>query len=295
MIKLHNSRLKVEIAEPGTVYNRSRFDWTGIITQVTLDCEHTFCTNESEEVGVGCGGIGLSNEFGIDMPIGYKDAKIGEEFPKLGIGLLKKRDNGEYLFYKDYEVRPFPVSINKCEDSIKYIIHPLSCRGYEVRQEKTISIVNNTICIDYLIENVGTKPIHTNEYCHNFFRMNENTIGPEYRLKLPYEFKNEEEILSIKHQRPAKDLIVRQTEVEWSKVPEDTFYFSQDSVLEMNQCDYWELIHKPSGRIIREYNNYQISRFALWGMKHVVSPEVFVDIKLNPGEIQVWKRAYEFI
>lgn len=34
--RLSNGILTVDIAEPGT-YNRTRFDWTGFITQVTLE------------------------------------------------------------------------------------------------------------------------------------------------------------------------------------------------------------------------------------------------------------------
>jgi hypothetical protein len=33
---LSNDRLRVEIADLGTVYQGPRFDWTGFITQVTL-------------------------------------------------------------------------------------------------------------------------------------------------------------------------------------------------------------------------------------------------------------------
>ena len=36
-IVLTGDRLKVEIARPGEFYNGTRFDWSGHITQVTLD------------------------------------------------------------------------------------------------------------------------------------------------------------------------------------------------------------------------------------------------------------------
>jgi hypothetical protein len=108
VIVIQSDRLKVEIAEPGGVYQGTRFDWTGFITQVTLDGKHTFCVPESYQPGHGTGGIGLCNEFGNEKPIAYDDAQPGETFPKLGIGLLAQR-HCQLSFHLPYEiVQRFP-------------------------------------------------------------------------------------------------------------------------------------------------------------------------------------------
>jgi len=80
-INLENGRLNVEIARPGSVYNGSRFDWTAFITKIVLDNKYSFCAPESEIPGQGSGGFGLCNEFGINTPIGYDEAKPQEKFP----------------------------------------------------------------------------------------------------------------------------------------------------------------------------------------------------------------------
>jgi hypothetical protein len=88
----------VEIAHPGE-YAGSRFDWTAFIRQVTLKQGlHTFCTAESLVSGKGTGGIGLCNEFGNDLPVGYDEAPSGSKYPKIGVGLLTRRDSGRYDF-----------------------------------------------------------------------------------------------------------------------------------------------------------------------------------------------------
>jgi len=99
MYVLENDRLKVDIAAPGEVYSGSRFDWTGFITQITLDHAVTFCVPERLEKGVGTGGVGLSNEFGIDQPLGYDEVKVGQQFPKIGVGLLTKASESDYDFF----------------------------------------------------------------------------------------------------------------------------------------------------------------------------------------------------
>ena len=102
-ILIASDRLQVEIAEPQTIYCSSRFDWTGFITQVTLDKERTFCVPEAID-GTGTGGHGLCNEFGITRPIGFDDAAPGETFPKIGVGLLRRPDAEAYSFGRDYEI-----------------------------------------------------------------------------------------------------------------------------------------------------------------------------------------------
>ena len=67
LLKLANHRLQVEIAEPGEVYHGSRFDWTGFITQVTLDGEHTYCVPESLVPGQGSDGCPFSHD-GSEYP-----------------------------------------------------------------------------------------------------------------------------------------------------------------------------------------------------------------------------------
>jgi hypothetical protein len=46
---------------------------------------------------------------------------------------------------------------------------------------------------------------------------------------------------------------------------------------------------------VREYDDFTPARVALWGTKHVASPEVYIDIDLEPGQSQTWTRRYEFL
>lgn len=114
-IVLSNERLSVEISYPGEKYNGSRFDWCGFITQVTLDGKHTFCVKESLDSRKGSGGCGLCGEFGIREPVGFDETPVGEYFPKIGVGLLKRPDMEDYDFFRKYEVKPldFNVTNNK--------------------------------------------------------------------------------------------------------------------------------------------------------------------------------------
>jgi hypothetical protein len=56
----------------------------------------------------------------------------------------------------------------------------------------------------------------------------------------------------------------------------------------------WTLTHVPSGHGLSESGDFSCRRLVIWGTDHVVSPEVYVQIDLAPGETFKWKRSYHF-
>jgi hypothetical protein len=315
-VLLRSDRLTVEIAWPGTAYAGTRFDWTGFITQVTLDGEHTFCVPESLQPGQGSGGIGLCNEFGIERPIGYDDAQVGEPFPKLGIGLLTRADKGRYNFFRPYEIaQPFPIDVQAVAGAVTFVVEPVDCRGYAARLEKTVSVQGHTLTIAYRLENVGSRPIVTHEYCHNFCGIDSHPLGPDYRLRVPYEIAFEDmsermtmmlprvlrllpraiqvRLVRARLKRMGSIVATEGQELWLSSTPERPFYRRLIGFAESESAQ-WELVHVPSGVGVREFDDFLPSRVALWGTAHVISAEVFVDIDLPPGETLAWTRRYEF-
>ncbi|RSK26080.1 hypothetical protein EJF36_03875 [Bacillus sp. HMF5848] len=284
MYYLENNRLKVEIQEPGSFYKGPRFDWTGFITQITLDGNINYCVPERLEEGKGTGGLGLCNEFGIDLPIGYDETEVDEMFPKIGVGLLKKDEDDVYDFFRNYEVLPLEFKIAKEANSITFETTNYSPMGYGYHLFKEVAIVDNRLIINYQLKNVGKHPIHTNEYSHNFIGINNQLIGEHYQLKMPRMKKMDIEVGSISKS---------EDRLTWSATPDEDFYAHID--WDVNNGTYnWDVFHDKIGAGVREISEFQPSKIALWGTTHVVCPEVFIDIKLNPNEIKSWKRVYEF-
>ncbi|HEX8833628.1 MAG TPA: hypothetical protein VF719_05480 [Abditibacteriaceae bacterium] len=291
-MNLNNNRLSVEIAEPGSIYNRTRFDWTGFITQVTLDGRHTFCSRESNRVGKGTGGIGMCNEFGIFGPIGFDDARPGESFVKPGVGLLVRPDEEEYEFVRAYDFTPFEITTSCNSDEANFVVQPLPCRGYALRLQKTVRLQKNELHIEYALENVGERRLQVQEYNHNFLAINNAPIGPDYEITTP---------VTLSGARIPAVLKVDKLQVSLRKTPGRSFYCRATKALpgradtEQNTMQpIWSLIHRPSGLVVQEHGDYQLDMFALWGDSHVVSPEAFVNIDVLPGETQRWTRCYKF-
>ncbi len=287
---LRGNRLAVEVAAPGSVYAGTRFDWTGFVTQVTLDDRHTFCMPESLVAGQGSGGIGLCGEFGIDRPIGYDDILPGQAFPKLGIGLLRRPDAEPYNFFRPYEiVQTFPIQIEVSGSEVRFVVEPLDCDGYAARLIKTLRIDENQLEVNYWLENVGRRDIQTNEYCHNFVGLNGRTVGPDYRLC----FLNPVELELLPHMPPQPILSVSGRELVLADVPQRPFYCRLRG-LAQSELPQWELVHRLDGVGLCEQDDFVPARVAVWGVAHVISAEVFVDIHLRPGQAQTWTRRYTF-
>jgi hypothetical protein len=292
-IRLTSDRLVVELAQPGSIYRGTRFDWTGFITQVTLDGRHTFCVPESLEPGQGTGGVGLCNEFGIEMAIGYADAQPGDLFPKLGIGLLARLDDQDYSFMHPYEIAQlFPVQVDTANDKANIVVEPLDCHGYAARLVKTIAVRGNQLEIAYRLENTGQQPIVTREYAHNFCGIDQQLMGPDYCLRLPYQI-GLGEMPARWRQMLDEVLAIEGGDIRPRATPQRPFYCRPQGFAKTGEPQ-WELVHLPSGAGVREVDNFSPSRVAVWGTTHVISAEIFVDVRLQPGEVQAWSRRYEF-
>lgn len=285
-LTLHNERLTVELERPGSAYTGSRFDWTGWVSSIVLDGTYRFASVESHDPGQGSGGYGLCNEFGIEQAIGYADCPVGGQFPKLGVGLLTRQDEGDYNFFRPQPIEPFVMkAIQEADDRVRFEVEARDCRGYAARLNKTVSVTGNQLHIAYKLDNVGQHAIETDEYCHNFIDVNGEPVGPDYELTLPFDLQQVGELQPV--------FTADGTKLSWREQPDRDFYLRVDAGLGGEQQS-WTLLHKPSGLGVKETLHAQLYRFALWGRGFVVSPEMFVRIQLAPGESMTWSRVYEF-
>ncbi len=311
-ICLNSRRLSVEVAQPGTIYQGTRFDWTGFVTQVVLDGKHTFCIPESLTPGQGTGGIGICNEFGIDIGTGYAEAGEADSFPKFGVGLLRRGPKEKYSFWDPRPiVQPFSIEMSSTETSVTFTIEPVDCMGYAARQTKTLTVLENQLEIAYRMENTGSKPIKTNEYVHNFVAIDDLRLGPDYQVTFPYEVtleKTQAPVVGMMKLLPGflraridkayaeksiEPLEMQGNSIRVKQMPQRSFY-CRTVGYERSEQPQWELRHLSSGVSMREYDDFAPCRVAMWGEAHVISVEVFVEIDLQPGQAMSWKRRFEF-
>jgi hypothetical protein len=284
---LKNKILAIEIELPAENYQQSRFDWTGKIVSVKYlgkkITSQELPNSKSANIGEG-----LYNEFGFKLPLGYHEIPIGGYFHKIGIGLLRKEDES-YDFLKPCEVTPATFTVEKDDSSIKIQCVAPIANGYAYSLKKEIRLHEHDFTIAYHLTNTGEKTIRTNEYTHNFLAINEAPISKDYKLTFPFEIKPDgfdehvdlENILAIGGQ-----------EIKINNHPNQPYFLSDLSGGQSVGAG-WTLENTKEKIGISESGNFESNWVALWGAAHVISPELFIDLSIAPGQTKEWSRRYK--
>jgi len=287
---LKNKNLEVHIDLPLENYNFSRFDWTGKITKVKFQNIDVSTIERTDDVYEHHFGKGLYNEFGMDTALGFDETNVGGWFHKIGVGLLKKDDN-QYIFSKAYDIQPAEFKIQTGISNILSInCKSQAMNGYAYELNKEIELLENSFVLKYSLQNIGEKVIHTDEYTHNFVAINNELIGNNYILTFPFQLKSKQFRAAV---NPENKVEVAQKDIKFKGSPKEQFFFSNLSGDETVEA-MWELQNVKSKIAIRETASFQTNKVNLWGWKHVISPELFVNVKITPGQSAEWTRAYTF-
>ena len=84
---------------------------------------------------------------------------------------------------------------------------------------------------------------------------------------------------------------IESNKITFNNTPNKQFFFSYLSGNEKVDAS-WELINTKNNIGISEKGSFKTSKINLWGWKHVVSPELFFEINVEPGKSIEWTRTY---
>lgn len=285
--KLKNKNLEITIDLPHENYNLPRFDWTGKIVTVQYQGKHVTGTELADAAEDTFCGKGFYNEFGINAPVGFDETEAGGWFHKIGVGLLRKEE-GPYDFSKAYEIQPLEFEVATGADKLRIKCQAPDLNGYSYFLEKEIALLENGFQINYYLENTGKRTITTNEYNHNFLAIDRALIGRDYVLKFPFQI---QPALFGETVNPEKMVDIGRREVTFRGNPQEPFFFSNLSGGETVDAQ-WALKNTKSKIGISETGNFRTHSVNLWGWGHVVSPELFFHIMIQPGQSEKWSRTY---
>lgn len=285
---LQNNNLEIHIDLPEEGYCFSRFDWTGKIAQVRFKNIPLSTSERANEVNDAIFGKGFYNEFGIDRAIGFEETQMGEWFHKIGVGLLQK-ETEDYQFHIKHNIKPAKFQVTTEQDKI--VIRCISelVNGYSYVLKKEIELLESGFEINYELKNTGEKDIVTSEYVHNFMAINNELMGSVYVLKFPFPLQPDlfKEALNTEGK-----VILKSNEISFDGTPNEQFFFSHLAG-DKSVAAAWELIHLQSKIGVSETANFKTNKINLWGWKHVISPELFFDIHIHPGQSSQWSRSYK--
>ena len=285
---LKSNSLKVGIDLPLENYKGSRFDWSGKISSIRFKDLPLTTIEDAGSKDVNFLGKGLYNEFGITNPLGYNETPKGGWFHKIGVGLLKK-EHKQYLFHRKHVIRPAHFDITYEDRKIIIICKSELVNGYSYILKKEISISENSFTINYFLHNTGEKKIITDEYVHNFMAINNALIGEDYTLKFPFPINSSLFDETVNSENKVE---IGLDNVTFNKTPKKQFFFSNLTGGKELQAE-WILTNLKANVGIKEFGSFKTDKINLWGWKHVISPELFFKISVDPKETVEWSRKFD--
>ena len=285
---IKNNTLEVAIDFPLENYKGSRFDWSGKISSVKFKSLPLTTIEDTGSKDVNFLGKGLYNEFGIASPIGFEETPMGGWFHKIGVGLLKK-EHKDYLFHRNHLIKPASFDVNYENQKIIIICKSENVNGYSYILKKEITVSENSLIIDYSLHNTGEKRIITDEYVHNFMAINNTLTGKDYELKFPFPLNPSLFDETVNSENKVE---IGLDNITFNKTPEKQFFFSNLTGGKELQAE-WILTNLKANVGIKEIGSFKTEKINVWGWKHVISPELFFKISVDPKKTIEWSRKFE--
>lgn len=286
-LTLRTDRLDVLIDLPGARYRAARFDWTTQVRQVVLDGRWAFLSEEAPEGDPARQGVGLAGEFGITTPLGWDQTPVGSWAPKIGVGWLKKPDEGPYRFHRDYEIRPAQFASQRLSpEAIELKAQVVPTGGWGWALSRRWSAEGAVLTLETTLTNAGDHTLQTGEYIHNFLAAEPGVPG--WNLTLPQDVPTPERLTEWVN--PEGLMVAEGRRVRWNSRPEKDFFFADPTQPAVRG---WTL-EGPGGRRMAETVGFDPQGFHLWGRAHVVSPELHYAVSVSPGCSLTWTRRWSF-
>lgn len=306
--EISNGYLHATIALPDPdrgYYRGSRFDWSGVISQVLVKQHNYFgvwfprydpqlhdaITGPVEEFRTGNGSLGSA--------LGFEQAKVGGMFVKIGVGVLRKPDDKPYSFARQYEIVNHGVWTSRPEsDRVEFEQDLRDDYGYSYQYRKTVRLLPHKpeLVLEHRLKNTGKLPIDTDVYDHDFYMLDGLPTGPATRILFTF------------HPEPA-------AEPGWSGLSD----LAGKAAIHGNELAYTRELqaheqaasllkgfgntakdndirveNKQAGIGVREIGDRPLSRLNLWSIRTTVCPEAFIHLHVEPGKDARWKIRYVF-
>jgi hypothetical protein len=307
---LSNDQIRVRVYLPDPergFYRSTRFDWSGVIASLEYQGHQYYgpwftgtdpavrdfiYKSDTELIASPQSAItGPAEEF--SRPQGFTDAKPGGRFVKVGVGVLRKKDDAAYSAYNNYDI----VSTGRWEveegpGSITFmqtVDDPETGYAYEYRKTLRVGKGRPELAIEHSLKNTGRKPIETPQYNHNFLTLDRATTGPEFAILTTF---------PIKVAKPPDPAFanVQGNEITYARTltGEDRVTFNLEGFGKDAKSYDLRVENRKTGAGVRITGDRPLARLPLWSIRSVISIEPFVDVTTAPGQTTSWTYRYTY-
>lgn len=272
-------------------YRATRFDWSGFIKELTYK-GHTYFSEWNKDYAIYSPfshiiGSGPVNEY---SPIGYEEAKIGQGFLKLGVGILEKPEEKAHERFKQYKILDHGEwNIETTSNSITYT-QKINNYGFICTYTKKFTLSENALNIQYAITNEDTEAFLSDVYNHHFLTLDRRPVRPSWRLHFPFTPKGDINV--------GKDIAkLSGHEVKFLRGIQagESVWMSTMQGFDPAQEGFGFTMEERTSKIgVNMTGDHALSNMVFWAAPYTVCPETYIDIHVAPGETFTWENNYEF-
>ena len=274
-------------------YQGTRFDWSGVMPTLEYKGHQYFGQwFEKYDPKLHDAIMGPVEEFRTnDAGLGYAEAKQGGTFIRIGVGVVRKPDDGAYQVFKTYElVDPGKWQVQTGKDRVTFTHTLKDGQGYAYIYKKTVRLVKGKpqLVLEHSLKNTGTKLISTAQYNHNFFVIDHQVTGPDMAVVFPFDA------------RPTLDLkglaAVHLKTLQYPQpLEKGQSTFTELKGYGLSQKDYdFRIENRKSGAGVRIRGDQPLAKLVFWSIRTVACPEPYIQMDIRPGKESKWKLTYDF-
>lgn len=272
-------------------YRGSRFDWSGVIAR--LDWRgHSYVDRWFPEYHPRLHDA-ITGPVDAFLPIGYEAAAPGETFLAIGIGALVRPDHRPYHFSYPYPIADGGEwSSEVFPEAVRFVHQFDDGSGHSYRYVKTVRLLEGepTMLIEHQLSNLGTEPLETSTFNHNFLILDGAVTGPRLSLRFGFQLEGVGEARGFGELADAQGRQIQyRRDLERAEIVASGFVgFDPTSV-----SDYhFNIENAETGAGIRITADRPLSKLYFWSIRTTACPEPFVDLSVPPGETTNWTIAY---
>ncbi len=286
-IYLRSSRLLAKVALPGRgIYAQHRFDYTAFVPDVVLDGKHVVGVPEQIIPARWTSyGAGFCSGFNWQTPA--REAGMGGMFLQPGVGVLtQKPGKTDWDIRGSYGIRMADFTWERSESAMSFAAESPVVSGFGAALRKVLSLQGNAMTVTTTLTNTGDRPIREcEEYNHNFLAIDGHPFDEGYLLDLP---------MIERYPEMPEGVLRTPGGIRLAAPRREPFFFRTDDVRHSpGPC--WTLTRPDEGvRVSEEAADFAPKGVAVWGIEHVMSPEVFYDVQLLSGQSATWTRRWVF-
>ena len=289
-VEISNKEVKMKVylpdAEKG-LYRATRFDWSGVIGSVQYKGHEYFGYWKSTHDPMFHEDLTGPVEGYIEPGPGYEEAQAGGHFIRIGVGLIEKALEEEYVWNETYKIVDHGSwEVDHGEDWISFKHEISSDIGYSYIYEKHIQLKEDGFVIGHKLHNTGSKDLETDQFNHNFFMIDGEASGPAFKISFPYEISTGDETKGM--------LEVKGKEINFLRglVDDDAVFVALSGYSDEVADHEVTVRNQKSGAGVTFQVDKPLYRMVFWSCATTLSPENFIWLSVKPGETEIWNSDY---